>query len=173
MNSPGVLIRPEDSADRDEVFEVNAAAFETEAEAKLVDLLRDVAEPLVSLVAVVDGRLVGQILFTPVTVDQAPEGVLVMGLAPMAVRPEDQRSGIGSKLVRAGVRECAALGATAVVVMGHETYYPRFGFEPAAPHGLRYRNEELDPYFMVLELRRGTLQSLSGHVHYHPAFEGM
>lgn len=167
-----VLIRDEEQADHSQVFEINARAFDTDLEAKLVEALRASVEPLISLVALVDERLVGHILFTPVTVEGcAKGGAALMGLGPMAVLPEYQGRGIGSRLVEEGLARCRVLGTEAVVVFGHADYYPRFGFEPAKRYALRYKSEELDPYFMVLELEPGILKSVSGDVHYSPEFE--
>lgn len=166
-----VMIRCEEPADRAAVFAVNEQAFETELEARLVDALRAAPEPLLSLVAELEGVVVGHILFTRVTVDDNPGELAVMGLGPMAVAPALQRRGIGGALVRRGLDECRAAGAAAVVLVGHADYYPRFGFEPAARHGLRYKSAELDPWFMARALRPGALDGLSGEVHYHPEFE--
>jgi len=166
------VIRDEQPQDHAQVFEVHSRAFETDLEANLVEALRSRVEPLISLVATVEERVVGHILFTSVTVDRSDKtGEALMALGPMAVLPEFRNRGIGSRLVEEGLAECRALGAEAVFVLGHADYYPRFGFEPAEPFGLRYKSAELDPYFMVLELRPGALQSLAGYVHYSPEFE--
>jgi putative acetyltransferase len=170
--SPTVVIREEETGDHTQVFRVNSEAFETDLEEKLVEALRSRVEPLISLVAVVEERVVGHILFTPVKVDGcAKSGAALMGLGPMAVLPEHQNRGIGSRLVEEGLDRCRALGTEAVVVLGHADYYPRFGFVPAKEFSLRYKSEELDPYFMALELRQGALESVSGDVHYSPEFE--
>jgi putative acetyltransferase len=150
---------------------VNRRAFETELEARLVDEVRSLAEPLISLVAVLEDRVVGHILFSPVTVEDNTEGALTMALGPMAVLPELQRQGIGGKLVEAGLAGCRSLGTDAVFVLGHAEYYPRFGFRSALGAGCRYRDERFDPYFMVLELVPGTLASLAGKVVYVEPFE--
>ncbi len=91
----------------------------------------------------------------------------------MAVRPEHQNRGFGSQLVRQGLKVCKASGAAAVFVLGHPDYYPRFGFEPAAPHGLHFKGDEFAPFFMVLELRSGLLETLSGEVQYRSEFEAV
>src|SRR5690242_5711753 len=111
-------IRHERPADAAQVRQVNLAAFETSAEADLVDALRQQATPLVSLVAEDVGMIVGHILFSPVTLASAP-GLTLMGLAPMAVVPAKQRQGIGSSLVRDGLEQCRHLDVAAVVVLGH------------------------------------------------------
>jgi len=166
-----ILIRHEGPPDQAHVFHVNATAFETDAEATLVDALRTQANPLISLVAVLEDQIVGHILFTPVRVKNAPDSAITLALGPMAVVPELQGQGIGTKLVDAGLEECRTLGAAAVFVLGHAEYYPRFGFEPAPPHGLRFKGEGFDPYFMVLELQPSTLSAMSGNVRYLPPFQ--
>ena len=88
----------------------------------------------------------------------------------MAVRPERQRQGIGSKLVREGLRACKQEGVQAVVVLGHPEYYPRFGFRPAETFGLRSEYDVPSEVFMALELKRGALEDVEGVVTYHAAF---
>src|SRR2546425_12418748 len=142
-------IRPEQPADIPGIRAVNLAAFGTRAEADLVDALRDQTTPLVSLVAEDAGAIVGHILFSPVTLDAHPE-IQLMGLAPMAVTPAWQGRGIGSALVRDGLDACKRVGASAVVVLGHATYYPRFGFTPASRFGISCQYEVADEVFMAV-----------------------
>jgi putative acetyltransferase len=165
-----VTIRKERASDREQVFEVHAAAFETPAEARLVDALRKVAKPLVSLVAVREKRVVGHVLFTPASVAGGLDRKRAMGLAPLAVLPEHQRQGIGLRLVRAGLEACRHLGRDVIFVLGHPEYYPRFGFRPASERGLCYNGVELGS-FMVLGLRTRSLEGLTGNVRYHPLFD--
>jgi putative acetyltransferase len=162
------LIRAEAKADHGTVHEVNASAFGRPEEARLVDALRVAAQPLVSLVAEKDGAIVGHILFTPVTLTDFPG--LIMGLAPMAVVPALQGSGIGSALVRAGLERCKGLGAGAAVVLGHTKFYPRFGFVPAAHFGLGCEYDVPRDAFMAMELRPGALHGAAGTVRYHREF---
>jgi len=166
-----LIIREETPDDYAAVFEINGEAFETDTEAKLVNALRRRVRPLVSLVAERDGRVVGHILFTPVALDDQIVGATTMGLAPMAVRPDVQRQGIGSKLVYAGLDACKALRTELVFVLGHPEFYPRFGFRGAADHGFHYKDEKLDPYFFVLELTRRAASGVSGTVSYHALFD--
>ena len=165
-----IEVRPEEPRDAVRVFEINRRAFETEVEAKLVDVLRSQVDRLISLVAELDGEVVGHILFTPVTVEGGNASLKTMGLGPMAVLPEFQRRGIGSKLVRVGLAACRTLGEQAVFVVGHPEFYARFGFELAAPKDLHFGDSACDPYFFVAELEPGALTGLSGSVAYHPAF---
>ena len=162
-------VREENPADRAAVHAVNAAAFDTTAEADLVDALRAKARPLVSLVAEEGGAVIGHILFSPVSLDENPAPG-IMGLAPMAVVPGRSRTGVGSALVRAGLERCRKLGFGAVVVLGHPAYYPRFGFQPAARFGIRCEYDAPEEAFMLLELQPGFLQGATGTIHFHEAF---
>lgn len=166
-----VSIRPEDARDRADVHRINTAAFPTEAEADLVDRLRQAVRTKVSLVAEVDDQVVGHVLFTPVTLRDGVGTRPAMGLAPMAVHPDHQRQGIGSRLVTAGLEACARRGDSLVFVVGHPRFYPRFGFEPAAPKGFHYIDEGFDEYLFVAELKEGALQGIRGWVEYHPEFD--
>jgi putative acetyltransferase len=167
-----VRIRCEAPADAAAVREVLAAAFPTDAEAGLVEALRRVARPSVSLVADAGVRVVGHVLFTPVEIGAGPVPG-AFGLAPLAVHPEWQRRGVGSELVRAGLAACREIGGRAVVVLGHAAYYPRFGFVPAGDAGLYYRAPGPNPSFMVAELEPGALRGHSGEVRYHPVFDAL
>lgn len=167
-----MLIRDEEQKDWAAVHAVNASAFETPAEADLVDALREQAHPVVSLVALEGGTIVGHIMFSPVSLSGHP-GLKIMGLAPMAVVPEQQRKGIGSVLVRAGLERCKHLGFGAVVVLGHSEYYPRFGFSPSARFGIKCEYEVPEDVFMVFELLPGYLRGASGTIKYHAAFSNL
>ena len=165
-----ITIRAETPEDFPAVRRVNELAFEGPAEAALVDALRPASDPQVSLVAVAGGQVVGHIFFSPVAVESGDSGPPAMGLAPMAVLPEYQRRGVGSRLVREGLEECRRLGCRAVFVLGHPEYYPRFGFVPAAPRGLRSEYDVPEEAFMVAELLPGALGGMRGLVKYRPEF---
>jgi len=167
-----MLIRAEERRDWAAVHAVNVSAFETPAEANLVDALREQARPLVSLIAEDNGAIVGHIMFSPVSLSGHP-ALKIMGLAPMAVAPEHQRKGIGSALVRAGLEQCKQLGLSAVVVLGHPAYYPRFGFSSCARFGIGCEYEVPEEVFMVVELQAGFLRGASGKVRYHAAFSNV
>jgi putative acetyltransferase len=164
-----VIIRAEQERDRAAVHAVNVAAFETSSEADLVDVLREQAKPIVSLVAEDNGSIVGHIMFSPVSLSGHP-GLKMMGLAPMAVSPEHQRKGIGSALVQKGLEQCKQLGFVAVVVLGHPEYYPRFGFSPSTRFGIGSEYEVREEAFMAKELQTAALDGKTGTVKYHAAF---
>lgn len=166
------VIRDERQEDVAAVREVNVAAFPTPAEADLVDALRDAADPLVSLVAELDGVVVGHLMCSPATLGGHPD-VRLMGLAPMAVLPTHQGRGVGSALVREAVARCRALGADGMIVLGHPGYYPRFGFTPASRWGITCEYEASDEAFMALELRPAVFAGRAGLARYHPVFANL
>ena len=165
-----LAIRPERPADIPGIRAVNERAFGQPDEAALVDAVRARGERRISLVAVVAERLVGHVLFTPVTI-QGPDCVHeAVGLAPMAVDPDYQRRGIGSRLVVQGLDRCRESGYRIAVVLGHPSYYPRFGFVPARRHGIRFELDVPDEVFMVVELEPGVLAGCTGVASYAKEF---
>ena len=144
---------------------MHVSAFQTDAEARLVDALRRDGKALVSLVATLENEVVGHVLFSPVHV----ESIRGVGLAPLAVRPEHQRKGIGAALIEAGIQACRSAGHGYAVVLGDPRYYERFGFRRASAAGLE--NEYgVDEEFMVLHLEPGALRAIRGVVRYGPEF---
>ena len=113
------------TADHPAIAEINTLAFGQPDEARLVERLRTDGDVLLEMVAEADGAVTGHILFSRLWADN---GHLYAALAPMAVRPELQKSGIGSDLVRSGLGRAREFGAVGVLVLGHRDYYPRFGF---------------------------------------------
>ena len=165
-------IRPETEKDKIAIQEINQSAFETFAEAALVDTLREQCHPIISLIAEEDRKVVGHIMFSPVTLSGSSD-LKIMGLAPMAVLPKYQQKSIGSALVQAGLDECKKLGFGAVVVLGHTKYYSRFGFIPAARFGINCEYDVPEEAFMVLELEPVYLTGAKGPVKYHSAFSNV
>ncbi len=159
--------RPEDEAG---IRRVNEEAFSQPGEADLVDALRRRDACRVSLVADENGLIIGHILFTPVTIEETKPAPDAVGLAPLAVLPPYQRKGIGANLIRLGLEECRKDGGEIAVVLGHPTYYPCFGFQPAHLFGIRCEFEVPEEAFMVLPLREGELDGRGGFVRYLPEF---
>jgi putative acetyltransferase len=166
VSAPNVDVRDEALADWDAVRDLHVLAFEQPHEGRIVDALRAHKAAILSLVATVDGTVVGHILFSPVTV-----GSLVgAGLGPMAVAPSWQRRGIGSRLVESGLARLREEGCPFVVVLGHPGFYPRFGFTPAATHGLTCEWDVPAEVFMVAVLRPDVTGDLAGRVVYRREF---
>jgi putative acetyltransferase len=153
---------------------INEQAFRRSDEAMLIERLRASNKTVLSLVAtpVGDRRLVGHILFSPITIEQAPPNFRGVGLAPLSVLPEFQNRGVGSRLVREGLEVCRQKGYDAAVVLGHVNFYPRFGFRRAIDQGLGNEYGATDA-FMVIELKQGVLGKIGGLVKYAPEFQGV
>lgn len=163
-------IRAEKPEDIEAIHRVNAAAFEREGEADLVDQLRGVASTF-SFVAVESGQIVGHIFFSPVAIaGECADDLLVLGLAPVAVLPNYQRQGIGTLLIQYGLKECDRLGFKAVFVLGSPEYYSRFGFVPAKAKRLKCEYLVPDEAFMVLEIENDALEGYTGTVKYRSEF---
>jgi len=169
----GLMVRPETAVDAPKVYAVEAAAFGRSDEADLVQKLQQAGVDTISLVAVLDDELVGHVLFSPVTVKSEDEVFTAVALGPIAVSPHHQKAGIGSALCRQGIEACREAGYELAFVLGHSSYYPRFGFMPSAPYGLHCQFNAPVEAFMVLELVPGALQGKQGTVFYHPLFAGV
>lgn len=167
-----VVVQPETPHDRKAVWTVNRSAFESDTEANLVDALRDGGFAEVSLVAAIDGKIVGHILFSRVQIIAKVGSVEAVSLAPMAVLPEHQRQGIGSKLVVAGLTACRERGHKVVVVLGHPEFYPRFGFSADLARRLKNPFGEGEAW-MAMELVPGALEGIEGRVEYPAPFNAL
>jgi len=167
-----VTIRPEQPDDIASVRAINETVFDKPNEAAIVDAIRAACPDAVSLVAVDDNRIVGHIFFSPVFISGGKGTIQGMGLAPMAVLPERQRRGIGSRLVRAGIDVMRERNCPLIIVLGHAEYYPRFGFVPASRHGLSCQWDNVpDEAFMALILDEAAMASITGTVRYRDEFD--
>jgi len=162
-------IRHETPADHEAVRHVHRLAFGQDDEAGIVDALRTGGHSRVSLVAEVEGRVVGHVLFSDLPVLTDGGTVAALSLAPMAVLPEVQRRGVGSALVREGLEVCRAAGHRIVVVLGHPAFYPRFGFSAGLAERLSNPFHEGEAW-LALELVQGALGGVAGWVRYPPPF---
>ena len=166
-----VCIRNEEPKDIDTIYELNASAFESNEEAVLVNRLRGSGSLTLSLVAEVNGHIVGHIAFSPIVIEGAND-MNLFALGPMAVAPSEQRKEIGSKLIRHGLEKLGGSGADAVFLIGHPEYYPKFGFKPSAStFGIKSTYDVLDEVFMALELAPGVLEKVTGVARYSKEFE--
>jgi putative acetyltransferase len=147
---------------------INQAAFGRPDEADLVDSLRSEGAVLLSLVAEVERRIVGHMLFSRMSIDTMEGPVSAVALAPVAVLPANQRQGIGAQLIRYGLDLVRTQGEQIVIVVGHPDYYPRFGFSREKARALE------SPFppeaFMAMELSPGALEGIRGKVRYQAAF---
>lgn len=176
--TPNITIRKEIPKDHNCVIELTAKAFETMPfsegdEDKLVARLRNAPGfiPELSLVAELDGLIVGHILFTPLVIDNGQQQFESLVLGPVSVLPEFQKQGIGGKLIRAGHQKAIELGFRSVILIGHPEYYPRFGYKPASTWGIKTHYElPSDDVFMAVELTEGALKNVSGMVIFPPEF---
>ena len=159
-------IRDETPADIEAIRAITKAAFadmpdSSQTEAEIIDGLRATGAVRLSLVAVSGGDIVGNVVFSDVTIDGMAGWV---GLGPVSVKPGLQRGGIGSALIRAGLDRMRATGATGCVLVGDSGYYSRFGFRTVP--GLGYDGVP-DEYVMALPFGVALPQ---GVITYHPAF---
>ncbi len=165
-----IAIRNEQRGDAAQIYEVNRQAFGRKEEADIVNVLRDSCPGIVSLVAELDNRIVGHVLFTPATIQDGERKVVGASLGPLAVLPEYQKTGIGSALTRAGLEAMRRAGEPFVVLVGHPTYYPRFGFERASKYGLICEYDAPDDAFMIMVLDRQRMQGVKGTLRFPPEF---
>ncbi|MGK7877412.1 MAG: GNAT family N-acetyltransferase [Xenococcaceae cyanobacterium] len=165
-----IKIRSEKPLDYQAIAQVNTLAFGRDNEAQLVEGIRtsDRYIPALSLVAELDDVIIGHILFSYIDL-VGKERFSVLALAPMAVRPEFQKQGVGSKLVRAGLEAAEAMGEPLVVVLGYPWFYPRFGFEPSGSYDIEPPFPVRSEAFMVKPLKNYQ-QQYKGKVAYPPAF---
>ncbi|MCW9132607.1 N-acetyltransferase [Bacillus paramycoides] len=171
-------IRKEQKNDYRKTEEVVKQAFLNEefsdkTEHELVSRIRkcDAFIPELSIVAV-DKEIVGHIMLSKITIEQDGTSVESLALAPVSVAPSHQKKGIGRKLIIAALEKAKELGYESVIVLGHQDYYPKFGFKKASDWNIKAPFEVPDEVFMVMELREDALEGVEGVVQYSEAFSG-
>jgi len=165
-----IQTRLEAESDARVVHATVESAFGRSAEAELVERLRCMRGTF-GLVAIRNSEVVGHVMFSRVAVDGLKNGLAAVGLAPLSVRRDVQRLGVGTALMKAGLEEVRRRGIAVVVVLGHRDYYPRFGFEEATSRGLTCKWAGDGGAFMVLELVADALGKMGGRVEYDAAFD--
>lgn len=166
-------IRHTSDADLGSICYLHRSAFGETEGPQIVDLVcglfnDETALPLLSLTAEEDRHVVGHVLFTRAWIEGSEQNVRASILAPLAVLPTHQKTGIGGTLIREGLEQLAWSGVDLVFVLGHPSYYPKFGFRPAgrlgfaAPHPIPVEHEDA---WMVQQLRAGVLGRVKGTVH--------
>lgn len=165
-------VREEKQEDYDAVRFVNNQAFGTPEQGRIVDKIREACKETISLVVVSGKKIIGHIFFSPVAIDHEDKQVIGMGLAPLAVLPEFQKQDTGFFLVKEGLRRIKAADCPFIVVVGHETYFSRFGFERASKYGLRCQWDGVpDDAFLVLVLNKSAAAGISGVARYRSEFD--
>ena len=172
-----IHIRQETPADYEAVHALVKAAFANvpysdQSEHLLVERLRksEAFIPQLSLVAEVDQELVGHILLTRIVIKNEGHTTPSLALAPVSVLPAKQGQGVGGALIKAAHDEARALGHQSVILLGHEDYYPRFGYRPTAEYGIQLPFDVPPENCMLIELQEGSLADVFGTVEYPPAF---
>ena len=150
------------------IRQVNEEAFGGSEEADLVEGLRREGVVLYSLVAGLDRRIVGHILFSRMSIETPAALIATVALAPLAVLPAHQRQGIGGRPIRDGLEVLRELGERLVIVVGHPAYYPRFGFSTV--QASRLESPFSPDAFMALPLSPGGVDPIQGRVRYPRAF---
>jgi len=165
-------IRSESQSDYSSITLVNELAFGQQNEGILVEKLRKKQNynKELSLVALLSAEVVGHILFFPVSIDDGVSQHPTLALAPVSVLPDFQNLGIGTQLIKTGLKKSADVGFQSVIVLGHPGYYHKFGFKPASLFDIKAPLEVADEVFMALELVQGSLSGISGVVVYPNEF---
>jgi len=166
------ILRPESASDYPAVRRIHEQAFGRPDEANLVERLRPKAGTLLSLVALRRGEAVAHAFFTRVVIECDSGYDRGVGLAPLAVLPEHQRSGLGTDLVRHGIAALKDRRHGVLVVLGEPAFYTRFGFRPANTFGLMCSYDVPPECFLALPLDTGYCGG-GGLVRYASAFDAL
>lgn len=166
-----ITIRKESENDYKYVYKVNKEAFLRDNESELVEKIRlgDNYINDLSLVAIVKNEIVGHIMLSKIEIS-GKENLDILTLAPMSVIPNYQKIGIGSKLIESAIEKAKELGYKAIIVLGHENYYPKFGFEVAALYDIYPPFDVPDDVFMIKILDKTIIDQLGGQVLYPKEF---
>lgn len=172
-----IILRQENKNDFESVFQLIEKAFEKEEysdhkEQFLVERLRDSDAfiPELSIVAELDHKIVGHILFTKLKIKNDLNSFESLALAPVSVLPEFQGKGIGSKLILYGHEIAKRLGYKSVILLGHQDYYPRFGYELCEKYNIKMPFDVPAENCMVIALTKDGLKDVNGEVVYPKAF---
>jgi putative acetyltransferase len=166
-----IEIHAEEYGDEERIEEVIFKSFRNRGEVDLVNRLREEDELKLSLVAVDEEEIIGHVAFSIVTAEFNLMSRTYLGLAPLAVLPEYQKRGVGTKLVRAGLEQLIMMGASGAFVLGSPDYYQRFGFRTAETMGFYCEYNVPPGHFMAVLLRPNGFAGAGGVVSYHPLFK--
>ncbi|MEN5306599.1 N-acetyltransferase [Chryseobacterium cucumeris] len=173
-----ITIRQEEKKDHQQVFQLTEEAFREmehsdHQEQFLVEKLRESKAfiPELSLVAEDEkGTIAGHILFTKIKIVNEEKSFASLALAPVSVKPEFQNQGIGAKLILEGHRIAEELGYESVILIGHEKYYPRFGYKKTSNFGISFPFDISEENGMAVELVKDGLKDRKGVVKYPHEF---
>lgn len=175
----GITFREEGSRDSEQIEKVIKEAFKaipvrSGSEYEMVKKLRKEStfNPKYARVAISENKIIGYVIFSKVHIINGPLKTPILNLAVISITPSKQRQGIGEDLIRNALSIARKEGEEAIIVLGHPTYYPRFGFKPASTWGIKLPFEAPDESFFALELVPDSLEGVSGVVEYTPAFFG-
>jgi predicted N-acetyltransferase YhbS len=170
-------IRQEEEKDYKKVAEIIENAFKTEhfsdhQEQFLVERLRNSKDfvPELSMVAELNGEVVGQILLSKIKITNSATSFDSLALAPVSVAPDYQQQGIGGALIRSAHKKAKELGFKSILLLGHDTYYPRFGYEFTSKYNISLPFDIPQKYCMILSLIEGGLDGVHGMVEYPEEF---
>lgn len=174
-----VIIRQEKETDYNEVFLLTESAFRSleisnHNEQFLVERLRktDTFIPELSLVAIINDKIVGHILLTRLIIRTEKGEIPSLSLAPVSVHPDFQKKGIGGMLINKAHSIAKKLGFKSIILVGHPDYYPRFGYRKASEFGISFPFDAPDNACMVVELVKNSLKYANGVVEYPKEFFG-
>jgi putative acetyltransferase len=148
-------------------------AFAREDEANLVHSIRGNNAIFIlelSMVAEVNSTIIGHAMLSKVTIVNESNEYDALALAPVSVHPDYQKMGVGTQMIHKLLDTAKELGHTIVIVAGHASYYPRFGFVPARAKGIEAPFPIADDCFLVLELKENALDGITGTVKYSKEF---
>lgn len=168
-----ITIRPEIPEDYPGITRVNDIAFKRTAEGRLIEELRKLKKYNcnLSIVAESGGEIIGHVLFTPVFIENEGQKFISLTLAPMSVLPEYQKKSVGKLLIVYGLQAAKDAGYESIVVLGHPSYYPKFGFKKASGWNIKSPFPAPDEAFMAIELIPGSLEGISGKVIFPSPFD--
>ena len=163
-----ITIRSETPEDYDQITRVNDLAFNGKQEGELIKNLRKREQfiPELSLICESNGVIAGHILLFPIHIVSGNEKYPIIALGPMSVRPGFQNKGIGSELIKEGLKRAGELGFESVLVLGHPKYYPKFGFKKASWWKIKADFDVPDEALMAIELKKGSLAFGGGVIDY-------
>jgi predicted N-acetyltransferase YhbS len=168
-----IKIRQEAPIDYPAVFKIIEDAFKTleisnHQEQFFVERLRksEAFVPELSLIAIIDDKIVGHIVLSKINIKNEEKEFQTLILAPVSVLPEFQNRGIGSQLINEAHKKAIELGFKSVILVGHEDYYPRFGYKKSVAFGIKQPFDVPEENNLVVELVENGLNDVSGTVEY-------